>query len=384
MVDGRMNRAHGATSADGGGGRLLPGPVPGRGGASAAPAQWAARRSQCLHHHNVDNNDGHATRDAVLPGMTATAPRRRPASNTLSGKWTGMADLAGDDQGGGDVAEAEVVVGPLLGSRQPPAPVEPPRRPSSAAGGGRGGPAAAAARPRSPWAGRAPPSPAPSPRPGRRRRRSRGPGPGAAARTGPLDHRPVRQRREPNHVVAVGAMTTSATGMPRASVSRWRLVPGLPRSGCGRSPPPRRDPLFAERGLDDAPVGRLPGQLEADRAVVLPEEGRPRPFRRARFDPRRVRRVAFPPAFERRHVAAAVKIAADRDADHVRGPAAARRERHRLQVAPSLVRVAHQLDGFIGHQSPFLGRFSHQRAPDRRNQRKSHLHVAAASVGCGD
>ncbi len=44
----------------------------------------------------------------------------------LSGKWAGMADLAVDDQHGGELDEAQVGGGPLLPARQQPAePVEP-------------------------------------------------------------------------------------------------------------------------------------------------------------------------------------------------------------------------------------------------------------------
>ena len=205
-----------------------------------------------------------------------------------------MADLAVDDEDGGHLDEAEVVGGLLLGARQQaPEAVEPgygpPPPPSAGAGGGRGGPAAAAARPRSPWAGCAPCSPAPPPPPGSPRSRSPGPAPGGAARSG-AGSTTVASSSAANFFMSwrLAPVRTTATGMPLASVRRWRLVPGLPRSvglrpvACASPAPP-----FCRRGLSRCTRRRLAIPNPARRPRRTRAAAPPRPAPAPRSPPTR-------------------------------------------------------------------------------------------------
>ena len=78
----------------------------------------------------------------------------------------------------------------------------------------------------------------------------------------------------------------AARPCPRSAGGAWcRTCRG--RSGWRRSPPPRRRPLFAERGLDDAPVGGLPLPLAGRSRRRTRAAAPPRPAPGARRDPLR-------------------------------------------------------------------------------------------------
>ena len=195
-----------------------------------------------------------------------------------------MTDLAIDDEDGGQVDEAEVMAGLLLRARQhTPEAVEPamrhlhhptPWRVTIRVSGWRqrgrrarlGRDVRRCSREPLPPSRQLGDSHSPDPRPG-----------GAApAGAGSIT---MASSKSASFFMSwrLAPLRSSATGIPlrlgQADGVWCRVCPD--RWGCGPWLAPRQRPLFAERGLDDAPVGGLPGPVQANLPVVRAQQRRP-------------------------------------------------------------------------------------------------------------